>query len=257
MDKFKSQSSADLGGKHSPVNQDIKKTEEQCFAVASRLFCDPEFSNVTVHMPTVETISRILFNLTKGSGITDDNISKELSVMSQAFEKDMDFAWSWHCNIAMAMIDEGCHRDIANIGAANFMKRCFGVDTSECEHYSSALVSSTSETGACSTFGSRVAKWFDDRKITQNGSIKGQLKKLTEERTELDTALSMLFRVEQDAESKPCRVDVKDAIGDMAVVLAGLAHMNDMTFEECCEYAWNEIKDRTGHLNEDGVFVKD
>ena len=54
--------------------------------------------------------------------------------------------------------------------------------------------------GACSTFGARVAKWFDDRKITQNGSIKGQLKKLTEERTELDTALSMLFRVEQDAD---------------------------------------------------------
>jgi hypothetical protein len=29
------------------------------------------------------------------------------------------------------------------------------------------------------------------------------------------------------------------------------------TFEECLEQAYNEIKDRTGHLNEDGVFVKD
>ena len=103
-----------------------------------------------------------------------------------------------------------------------------------------------SETGACSTFGARVAKWFDDRKITENATLDAQIGKLQEEFEELDRAIEDNNLIE-----------MKDGIGDCAVVLAGLAHMSGMTFEECCEHAWNEIKDRTGHLNEDGVFVKD
>lgn len=29
------------------------------------------------------------------------------------------------------------------------------------------------------------------------------------------------------------------------------------TFEECCEHAWNEIKDRKGHMVPGGAFVKE
>ena len=109
-----------------------------------------------------------------------------------------------------------------------------------------------SEMGACSTFGARVAKWFDDRKITENGSLLTQYSKLREEVEELRVSII----VENDGD--PIKIiDFKDAIGDCAVVLAGMAHMAGMTFEECCEHAWNEIKDRTGHLNKGGVFVKD
>lgn len=96
------------------------------------------------------------------------------------------------------------------------------------------------------SFGQRVAKWFDDRKITENATLDAQMGKLREEFTELDQGIEDNNLIE-----------IKDAIGDCAVVLAGLAHMTGMTFEECCEHAWHEIKDRTGHLNEDGVFVKD
>ena len=95
-------------------------------------------------------------------------------------------------------------------------------------------------------FGDRVAKWFDDRKITQNGTLEGQMKKLEEEFNELREALTG-----DDSDA------ISDAIGDMAVVLAGIAHMEDMRFEDCQDHAWNEIKDRTGHLNEEGIFVKD
>jgi len=95
-------------------------------------------------------------------------------------------------------------------------------------------------------FGRRVAKWFDDRKITQNATLDAQMGKLREEFGELDQGIE-----DNDLE------EIKDGIGDCAVVLAGMAHMCGMTFEECCEHAWNEIKDRTGHLNEEGVFVKD
>lgn len=33
--------------------------------------------------------------------------------------------------------------------------------------------------------------------------------------------------------------------------------LSDMDFEECCEAAWEEIKDRKGHMVEGGAFVKE
>ena len=47
-----------------------------------------------------------------------------------------------------------------------------------------------------------------------------------------------------------------DGIGDCAVVLIILAAQNGLTFEECLDHAWDEIKGRTGKL-EDGLFKKD
>lgn len=63
------------------------------------------------------------------------SVEKELKVMSEAMKADMDFAWSWHCNIAMASVDEGMDHAAANRAAARFMKLAFGVDTTKCEHY--------------------------------------------------------------------------------------------------------------------------
>ena len=42
---------------------------------------------------------------------------------------DQDYAWSWHCNIAMAAQDEGVDHETANKAANRFMQICFGVDT--------------------------------------------------------------------------------------------------------------------------------
>ena len=41
---------------------------------------------------------------------------------------DQDYAWSWHCNIAMAAQDEGVDHETANKAANRFMQMCFGVD---------------------------------------------------------------------------------------------------------------------------------
>ena len=49
---------------------------------------------------------------------------------------------------------------------------------------------------------------------------------------------------------------LKDGIGDCVVVLIILAAQNGLTLEECMDAAWDEIKDRTGKL-EDGLFKKD
>jgi len=40
------------------------------------------------------------------------------------------------------------------------------------------------------------------------------------------------------------------------VVLVNMVTRNGLTIEECLEYAYNDIKDRTGKMV-DGVFVKD
>ena len=49
---------------------------------------------------------------------------------------------------------------------------------------------------------------------------------------------------------------LKDGIGDCAVVLIILAAQYGLTFEQCLDHAWDEIKGRTGKL-EDGLFKKD
>jgi hypothetical protein len=46
----------------------------------------------------------------------------------RAMQKDPDYAWSWHCNIAMAFVDAGGDRYTANQGAARFMKMLAAVD---------------------------------------------------------------------------------------------------------------------------------
>lgn len=66
----------------------------------------------------------------------------EVAVQRSAFrdlkyqmQHDESYAWSWHCNIAMAAFDEGVDHATANRAAARFMQMCFGVDTSKFKEY--------------------------------------------------------------------------------------------------------------------------
>lgn len=60
------------------------------------------------------------------------------SVLRAAIEADPEYAWAWHCNIAMPMIDSGCPDKIANEGAARVMRNIFQVDTSQLPHFRTA-----------------------------------------------------------------------------------------------------------------------
>lgn len=87
-----------------------------------------------------------------------------------------------------------------------------------------------------------VTEWFVERNLhTLDGS--GQLTKLQEEVKELLDATT------EDEEV--------DAIGDITVVLIGYALMRGHSFTDCLAYAYTQIKDRAGYVNEDGVFIKD
>jgi len=93
-----------------------------------------------------------------------------------------------------------------------------------------------------------VRAWGADKGITgPNGKATGptQFGKTLEEIEELSVAI--------EAEYLP---EIKDAIGDTTVTLILLAERYGLTFEECLEWAYNVISQRTGKMV-DGVFVKD
>lgn len=92
----------------------------------------------------------------------------------------------------------------------------------------------------------KIRQWADDRGIYTHGTIFGQMDKLVEEFEELIDGLD-----NRDPE------EVKDAVGDMVVVLTNVAHLSNLSIEDCIDHAYDQIKDRKGHMNEAGVFVKE
>ena len=88
---------------------------------------------------------------------------------------------------------------------------------------------------------SKVNKWFENRDIAVGDGL-GQIKKLKEEVEELE-----------DAHAANDFTGEVDAVGDITVVLIGYCLQRG--FAECLAHAYEEIKDRTGHVR-NGVFVK-
>ena len=95
------------------------------------------------------------------------------------------------------------------------------------------------------TLTKQISNWHRDRKITINGNSNTQTIKLGEEYGEL---CSGIVRGDKDL--------IKDSIGDMYVVMIAIAELEGMTIQECISNAYDEIKDRKGYLNEDGIFIK-
>jgi NTP pyrophosphatase (non-canonical NTP hydrolase) len=90
-----------------------------------------------------------------------------------------------------------------------------------------------------------IRNWAEIRGIYDGGDEKTQYVKLMEEAGELAEGI---------LKERPA--EVKDAIGDMVVVLTNLAHLVNMRIEDCIESAYNEIKDRKGSMS-NGTFVKE
>jgi len=90
-----------------------------------------------------------------------------------------------------------------------------------------------------------IREWADQRGLYEHGDRKTQALKLVEEVGETCRAIL------KDNDS-----DVEDGIGDCVVVLTNLAELQGTTIEACIERAYNEIKDRTGKMD-NGTFKKD
>jgi len=89
-----------------------------------------------------------------------------------------------------------------------------------------------------------ISLWSMERGIINNSTPLAQFAKLVSEIGELGDNIAKVR-------------DVTDDIGDCLVVLNTLAIMNDTTLEECLKVAYNDIKDRKGHMNSHGVFIKE
>ena len=49
--------------------------------------------------------------------------------LAKAINEDPEYAWGWHCNIAMPIKDEmNCSHYAANVAAARIMRTIFSVD---------------------------------------------------------------------------------------------------------------------------------
>lgn len=90
-----------------------------------------------------------------------------------------------------------------------------------------------------------IIDWAIEKGITKKATTETQFIKLQEEVGEL--AIGIL---------KKNKDEIQDAIGDCVVVLTILAHMNEMTIENCINGAYDEIKNRKGKMI-NGTFVKE
>jgi NTP pyrophosphatase (non-canonical NTP hydrolase) len=90
-----------------------------------------------------------------------------------------------------------------------------------------------------------VIRWAEARGIIANSDSKTQLLKAVSEMGEL-----------ADAIIKRDRPAIVDGIGDVLVCLIVVGALEDVNLTHCLQSAYNEIKDRKGYLNKNGVFVK-
>lgn len=91
----------------------------------------------------------------------------------------------------------------------------------------------------------KVVQWGEARGIVQNATAMSQAIKTLEETTEL-----------LDAINKKNLDEAKDAIGDIVVTLIMVCAVLDVDLVSCLKGAYEEIKDRKGHLTKEGVFIK-
>ena len=115
---------------------------------------------------------------------------------------------------------------------------------SECFSRSTTLVKNKKDKQMKDFLEEQILQWAHARGILTNSSPQIQGLKLVSEIGELCDNL---------AKGR----DVRDDIGDAIVVLTIIANMKGTTLEECIEIAYNDIKDRKGYLNSDGIFIKE
>jgi uncharacterized protein YabN with tetrapyrrole methylase and pyrophosphatase domain len=53
------------------------------------------------------------------------------------------------------------------------------------------------------------------------------------------------------------RADIIDGLGDVLVCLINVAALENVDLTHCLKSAYDEIKDRKGHMNAGGIFVKE
>lgn len=104
-----------------------------------------------------------------------------------------------------------------------------------------------------------VLQWGEDKGITGpegKGTLLAQLSKTQEELTETRDAVVKARWTDKHSSYDEAYAEIIDGIGDCAVTLILAAELSGVPFESCLATAYNEIKGRTGKM-ENGQFLKD
>jgi NTP pyrophosphatase (non-canonical NTP hydrolase) len=91
-----------------------------------------------------------------------------------------------------------------------------------------------------------VIRWGMERQIVQHSNPRAQAIKTLEEVGELMQAIQ-----DKDREA------MIDAYGDILVTLVMGCATADLDLVTCFKHAYEQIKDRKGHLSPEGIFVKE
>lgn len=107
-----------------------------------------------------------------------------------------------------------------------------------------------------------VREWGVQKGITGphgKGTLLAQLSKTQEELTETRDAAVLYSQAQfitiRDGKRYETREDLIDGIGDCAVTIILAAEMAGLRIEDCLAAAYDEIKGRTGRM-ENGIFIK-
>lgn len=104
-----------------------------------------------------------------------------------------------------------------------------------------------------------VRAWGEAKGITGpngKGTLLGQLAKTHEELTETRDAAVKLRWTGESSRYDEAYEEIIDGLGDVFVTIILAAEMADLRIEDCLAAAYDEIKGRTGRM-EDGIFIKD
>ena len=91
----------------------------------------------------------------------------------------------------------------------------------------------------------KIVQWSEARKIIPNSTPLAQATKAVEEINEL-----------YDALLKNDKAEAMDAVGDTLVCLINVCALLDVNVTDCLEAAYEQIKDRKGYMDENGIFIK-
>lgn len=91
-----------------------------------------------------------------------------------------------------------------------------------------------------------VVRWGEARGIIQNSNSATQVKKTQEEVQEL-----------VDAIAANDKAGIIDAIGDVMVTLTMIAAIEDLPLVACYQAAYDQIKNRKGYLDANGLWIKE
>ncbi len=107
-----------------------------------------------------------------------------------------------------------------------------------------------------------IIRWAEARQIIPNSTAKAQAQKTVEESGELLEAATALYVLRETGVPKEAPIyqkwlgKYKDAAGDVLVTLINGCALANVNLVECGYLAYDEIKDRKGYMNADGIFVK-